>query len=80
MRKKRDEEYESWINEELLSLGLLFCKNIRRKKLPDRLIVGAERRGDSIRECISDNLDFLRLAIKYVLFEVDALEREKETK
>jgi len=45
-----------------------------------RLIVGAERRGDSIRECISDNLDFLRLAIKYVLFEVDALEREKETK
>lgn len=83
MAKHRDKDYEKKVCAELLSTTRLIyaCMPINNLPAVDEIVKKHEDDSpESIRQEIQENLDFLRVWIKYLLFDNEATKRETKDK
>jgi len=78
-KKPRDFEYESFLNKELFKMSLLLS-NLGTAKTKARgnktfSVKASFGHGDP-RERIAENLDYIRVCIKYLLLDNEAMRRE----
>ena len=80
-KQPRDIEYEKWLCNELFKLGLLVqaraAKDCDRKlENPQSISVSCSVGHGEVRDRIRENLDFLRVSMRYNVFDIEATRRE----
>lgn len=77
-----DSFYESWICEKLLDMSRIIYASDSKSKYPTGAEVMAMKQGSSpelIRLQMLENIDFLNVSLKYLMFDREALKRERDT-
>ena len=79
-----DEEYERHLCEQVLELSRVVYRANSDEPYPTAkqvMINNSEATIEDIRAQVQENMDFLRVSLKYLIFDIEALRREaKELK
>lgn len=77
-----DTFYEHWVCEKLLDLSRILYANNSKQKYPTGAEVMARKEQQSpeqIRLQMLENIDFLSVSLKYMMFDKEAMLRERKT-